>query len=210
MVYEESSFQTGQVRVGECLREGLALVRGHYWLLVGMSLMALVFVSVPVVLYAPALCGLAWCGIKLHRGDEIRFDDFFRGFDHFNQGILVALLHMGVVLAVNMVLALPFLILMFGSVVGLGASTPAGGEPSAAGALGFFGLMVVAEVGWVLAMIPALAVVRVFLYFAYPLLVIRRLPAMAAVKLSCRAGKANFWPLLGLHLLISLDRKSVV
>ena len=59
--------------------------------------------------------------------------------------------------------------------------------------LGFFGFMAII---WLVVMV-LMIVLSVVFTFAYPLIVDRRLSGLNAVKLSIRAGMANFWRLLG-------------
>jgi len=74
------------------------------------------------------------------------------------------------------------------------------GEPNPAAALGFFGIF---GVIWLVIMV-LLVVLSVLFTFAYPLIVDRRLSGLNAVKLSIRAGMANFWRLLGMIVLTGL------
>jgi uncharacterized membrane protein len=66
--------------------------------------------------------------------------------------------------------------------------------------LGFFGVFAVV---WLVIML-LLIVLSVVFTFAYPLIVDRRLKGFDAVKLSIRAGFANFWRLLGMLILTGL------
>ena len=75
-----------------------------------------------------------------------------------------------------------------------------GNEPDPAKFFGFFALLMI--LGIVMALL--LIVISVLFVFTYPLIVERKLSGLDAVKLSARAGLANFWPLLGLLLLNGL------
>ncbi|HYU97765.1 MAG TPA: hypothetical protein VE977_03010, partial [Pyrinomonadaceae bacterium] len=74
------------------------------------------------------------------------------------------------------------------------------GEPNPGAMLGFFGFFAVV---WLVIMV-LLIVLSVVFAFAYPLIVDRRLKGFDAVKLSIRAGFANFWRLLGMMFLTGL------
>jgi uncharacterized membrane protein len=74
------------------------------------------------------------------------------------------------------------------------------GEPNPAAMLGFFGVF---GVVWLVIML-LMIVLSVVFSFAYPLIVDRRLKGFDAVKLSIRAGFANFWRLLGMLILTGL------
>jgi len=79
-------------------------------------------------------------------------------------------------------------------------ATSQNGEPNPGAMLGFFGIFAVV---WLVIMV-LLIVLSVVFSFAYPLIVDRRMKGFDAVKLSIRAGFANFWRLLGMLILTGL------
>ena len=67
-----------------CYKRAFELVQGEYWVLLGVSAVAM-FVggAVPVVLLGPMMCGLYMCFLKKYHGEELEFELLFKGFDHF-------------------------------------------------------------------------------------------------------------------------------
>ena len=65
------SFRTGAVRPVECLREGWNLIRGEYWLWVGITLVAclIAYVAPFGILAGPMFCGLYVCLARKQRGE---------------------------------------------------------------------------------------------------------------------------------------------
>ena len=194
----EIPFRRNAVEPVECLKGGWELIKNHYWLFVGMAVVALIIGSaVPLgILLGPMMCGLYLAFFKTRRGEPIEFGTLFKGFDYFGQSVVAALLHTIPIIAIIVPAYLLFYVSMFVSMAAAGA----GDEPHPAaflGVMGMFGLF------WIVVMLVIL-VITIGFTFAYPLIVDRKLQGFDAVKLSFRAAFANFWRLLGLLLLTSV------
>ena len=109
--------------------------------------------------------------------------------------MIATLLHM---IPIVIVIA-PAYILYIVGMFGMMASSQ-NGEPNPGAMLGFLGVFAVV---WLVIML-LMIVLSVVFAFAYPLIVDRRLKGFDAVKLSIRAGFANFWSLLGMLILTGL------
>lgn len=190
-------FRRGAVKPIECLKGGLELVRSQYWLFVGISAVGMIIAGlVPFgILMGPMMCGIYLTLFKQRRGQPIEFGDLFKGFDHFAESLIAALLHMVPVFVIIVPTYIFFYISIFGMMAAMGGSEP---EPGLL--LGFFGFWVVV---WIV-LIAALILISIVFTFAYPLIVDRHLSGLDAVKLSMKAAMANFWGLLGLMLLSAL------
>jgi uncharacterized membrane protein len=115
----------------------------------------------------------------------------FKGFDFFGPSLVATLLHLIPVIAIIIPTYFLFYVSLFVAIAAQGQSQ------NPAGVLGvFFTFFLVVTVISVLIII-----ISVGFAFAYPLIVDRRLNGLDAVKLSFKAGLANFWRLLGLLLL---------
>jgi len=179
----------------ECIKAGWELIKPQYWLYVGMAFIAYAIgQAVPVILMGPMLCGFYLTLFKSRRREPIEFATLFKGFDFFAPSIVAMLLHAIPIAAV----VIPTYILFYVSF--FVAATQAQSEGGGAAMLGvlftFFLVMIVIFV--------LIVIVSVGFTFAFPLIVDRRLNGLDAVKLSFKAGLANFWRLLGMMLLTGI------
>jgi len=191
------NFNRNAVQPMACLESGFALIKGQFWLVVGMALVAMLIGSaVPLgILMGPMMCGLYWSFFQKRRGQTIEFGNLFKGFDFFGQSVVASLLHMVPIMAI----VIPaYIIFYVGFVVAM--LSQQGNDPSPGAAIGF----ILALIVFVLFIMVVVIFISIGFFFAYPLIVDRGLPGFEAVKLSFKAALANFWRLLGLMLLSSL------
>jgi hypothetical protein len=188
-------FRRKAVEPVECIKAGWNLIRNQYWLFVGLTVVGILIGSVVPfgILLGPMMCGIYLTLFKTKRGQPVEFNDLFKGFDYFGDSLIATLLHLVPIL----VIFVPSYIVFY---IGLFFMMPRNGEPDPTALLSFFGIF---AVFWIV-MIVILIIVSVGFTFAYPLIVDRRLSGLNAVKLSIRAGLANFWQLLGMLLLNGL------
>jgi hypothetical protein len=193
--FDLPEFRRKAVEPVECIKAGWNLIRSQYWLFVGLSVVGVLIGSVVPfgILLGPMMCGIYLTLFKTRRGQPVDFNDLFKGFDYFGDSLIATLLHMVPVL----VIFVPSYIVFY---IGLLFMMPRNAEPDPKALFGFFGLF---AVFWIV-MVVILIIVSVAFTFAYPLIVDRRLSGLNAVKLSIRAGMANFWQLLGMLLLNGL------
>jgi len=194
----EIPFRRNAVEPVECIKGGWELIKPHYWLFVGMTLIAIMIGSaVPLgILLGPMMCGLYISFFKVRRGEPIEFGTLFKGFDFFGQSVVAALLHTIPIIAIVVPAYLLFYVSMFVSMAAVGSSN----EPNPAP---FFGVMAMFGLFWILVML-AILMITIGFTFAYPLIVDRKLQGFDAVKLSFKAAFGNFWRLLAMLLLTSL------
>jgi len=190
-------FKRHAVQPVECLKRGWDLIRDQYWLFVGMTLVGLLIGNaVPLgILMGPMMCGLYLALLRRQRGEPVEFGTLFKGFDYFADGMIAGLLH---AIPVVMIIV-PFYIFMFAAQFAMIASG-GNGKPNPAVALGFLGVIGIG----LPVMLILLLIVSIGFAFAFPLIADRRLSGINAVKLSFKAGMANFWSLFGLLLLNGL------
>ena len=195
MTPETTEFRAGVIAPVECLKAGWALIKDQYWLFLGIVFVG-VFIggAVPIVLMGPMMVGIYLCFFRKMRGELVDFGGLFKGFDYFAQSLIAALLQM-----IPMVIVLvPSYIIFF---VVMLTSMPRGSrmDPDAASR---FTIMILGTEAVFFVIIMAVAiVVSIFFMFAFPLIADRNLSGVDAVKLSIKAGKANFGGILGLLLL---------
>jgi uncharacterized membrane protein len=195
--FNQIEFKRNAVEPIECIKAGYELIKSQYWLYVGMTVVGMIIGSiVPLgILMGPMMCGIYLALFQTRRGQPIEFGLLFKGFDFFGDAVIAALLH---ALPMFVIIAPAYVLYIVGMFTMMGASQ--NGEPNPAAALGFFGIF---GVIWLVIMV-LLVVLSVVFTFAYPLIVDRRLSGVNAVKLSIRAGIANFWRLLGMIVLTGL------
>jgi uncharacterized membrane protein len=194
--FNEISFNRNAVQPMECIKGGWELIRSQYWLFVGMTLVGIIIGSVvPMgILMGPMMCGIYLALFNTRRGQPIEFGLLFKGFDYFGDAVVATLIHMVPIV----VIVVPAYLLFYVGMFGMMAAT--NGQPNPGAMLGLLGVF---AVFWFVVML-AVIVLSVIFAFAYPLIVDRRLSGLNAVKLSIRAGFANFWRLLGMLVLTGL------
>jgi hypothetical protein len=188
-------FRRGVVQPVECLKGAWELVRDQYWLFVGLCAVAMIIGSaVPFgILMGPMMCGLYMIFFRKRRGLPIEFGMLFKGFDFFGQSVVAALLHVVPI----MVIIIPAYIFLY---ITMFAAMAAGSASPDSGPLAGLMVLFIAMIFYVFVLL-VIIVVSIGFMFAYPLIVDRGLSGLDAVKLSFRAGLANFFRLLGLSLL---------
>jgi uncharacterized membrane protein len=188
-------FHRGVIQPVECIKEGYELIRDQYWLFVGMAAIGmLIGNAVPFgILMGPMMVGLYMALFRKRRGEPVEFGILFKGFDTFGDSVVVTILQMIPIL----VIIVPGYLIFY---VGFILSMQGGGEPDPSALMGLFAFFFLF---WVIAIL-VIMIISVLFTFAYPLIAERRLSGMNAIKLSFRAGRANFWRLLGLNLLNGL------
>jgi len=181
----------------ECIKAGWEMIKPYYWLFVGMAFIAYVIgQAVPVILMGPMLCGFYLSLFMVRRREPIEFGTLFKGFDFFGPSVVATLLHALPVV----VIVIPAYLLFYASFVVAIMAQSQSSEPNPIGMLGvFFTFSLVMIVVSVLILI-----ISVGFAFTYPLIVDRRLSGLDAVKLSFKAGMANFWRLLAMMLLTGI------
>src|SRR6185503_8179500 len=195
--FNEIEFKRNAVEPVECIKAGWALIRSQYWLFVGMSVVGVIIGSVVPfgILMGPMMCGIYLALFKLRRQEPIEFGLLFKGFDYFGDAVIATLIH---AIPIVIIVVPTYIIFYVGMFAMMGVS--GGRQPEPAALLGFFGFF---ALFW-FVIIVLLIVLSVIFLFAYPLIVDRRLSGLNAVKLSIRAGFANFWRLLAMIVLTGL------
>lgn len=191
------TFERGVVQPMVCLRTGYEIIKDQYWLFVGMCLVAILIGSaVPFgIMMGPMMCGLYLAIFQKHRRHQVEFGLLFKGFDFLGESIIATLIHVIPII----VIIVPFYIAFYAGmflIIGTGGR----GEPDPTNMLAFFGVFFV----FLILVMVLIMAISVLFTFTYPLIVDRRMTGVEAVKLSAKAGLANFWSLLGLLLLNGL------
>jgi hypothetical protein len=197
--FNQIEFNRNAVQPIECLKGGFELIKSQYWLFVGITLVGLIIGAVvPLgILMGPMMCGIYLALFHTMRRQPIEFGTLFKGFDYFGDAVVAGLLHFVPLIVILVPTYIVFMGLYVGLLVAMAASN---GNPNPGLILGFVGSFLLL---WVVVVLLVI-VITILFTFAYPLIVDRRLSGFNAVKLSMRAGLANFWRLLGMFLLTAL------
>jgi hypothetical protein len=191
-------FNRGAIRPVACLKEGYALIKGQFWLFLGIVFVGIMIgAAVPFgVLMGPMMCGIDYAFFRRMRGEQAEFGDLFKGFDYFKPAAIASLIQTAPILVISIIgvviIYVPFLTLM----VAQSQERP-NQPPDPAIVWGFMGAL---GVFVFVIMIVAVLLQLIFL-FAFPLIVEHKLAALDAIKLSARAGFANLGGMIGLLLL---------
>lgn len=190
-----SEFRTGVIKPVECLKEGWALIKDQYWLFWGIVVVGLLIGgAVPIVLIGPMMVGVFMCFFRKMRGEKVEFGMLFKGFDQFAQSLIAALIQM----IPMVVVMIPTYIVM---VVVMLATAPRGSRASPDESAAFAIALVASYLVFFVLIIVVAMITSIFFMFAFPLIADRGMSGLDAVKLSMRAGKANFGGIVGLVLL---------
>lgn len=183
---------------GAIYAEAWAHIKDQYALFLGISFVGVILGGLaPMgILMGPMMVGIFLCHRARARGEEVRFDLLFKGFDRFVDAFLAALVMMGA----SLVIIVPVvLVLFFGAILGTAGIAAAGQHArgleggAAAGVcllyVGLFAFIMLASI-----------LVNLLFTFAFPLIADRGMPGFEAVKASIRAAWANLGGLLLLAL----------
>ena len=194
MTPEQSTFRVGVIQPLECIKEGWALIKDQYWIFFGLSLVALLLGgAVPIVLLGAMMVGLFLCLFEKMAGRPFEFGLLFKGFDYFVPGLVVTAIKMIPII----IMIVPYYFIMIATMITSMPRGQASPEDMTRFMTSFFGL----EIIFVLVIMAVSIGVEIFFMFAYPLIADRKLSGLDAVKLSIKAGKANFGGVLSLLLL---------
>jgi hypothetical protein len=195
MTPETTEFRTGVIAPVECLKTGWALIKDQYWLFLGIVFVG-VFIAgaIPIVLMGPMMVGLYLCFFRKMRGEVVDFGALFKGFDYFAQSLIAALIQMIPIAIVLVPSYIIFFVVMMTSMPRHGGSMDT--DESSRFLFTVFGT----EAVFLVVILIVSILVGIFFMFSFPLIADRNLSGVDAVKLSIKAGKANFGGILGLLL----------
>ncbi len=189
-----SDFNVGVIKPTECLKSGWALIKDQYWLFLGIALVGtLIGGAIPIVLLGPMMIGIYLCLFQKMRNETVEFGTLFKGFDYFVQGLIAAAIQMIPMFAI----IVPMYVVFFAVIMTTMPRGHVGPDESTSFMFKFLGL----EAVFIAVIVTVGLVVHIFFMFAFPLIADRKLSGLDAIKLSIKAGKANFGGILGLLLL---------
>lgn len=177
-----TEIRTGVIRPVECVKEGWELIKNDYWILFAIFFVGAIIGGFSLyILLGAMMCGIFYCYLQAIDGKQVSFDGLWKGFDFFKPGLIVMLF----IVVPMIVVHLPVMTAM---VIGSNLS-----EDELTGLLiGAFAVDFV----FVIVMVCF----HTLLMFSFPLIVDRKLGAIAAMKTSARAVWRNLGGVTGLIL----------
>lgn len=185
----QEEFQRDAIRPVECYREGWQAIRGQYWILFAVSIVAGVIGGMSLyILLGAMICGVFYCFFQVidgGGGERVELEGLFKGFKYFVPSFPVMFLIIAPLALVLFLVYLPFVFVL--------ANANLSPDDLYAYVAGFLAI----EFFVALLMVC----LHTLLMFAFPLIVDRNLNARQAIKLSARAVLANLSGIVGLWLI---------
>jgi uncharacterized membrane protein len=196
MIDAPDDFRHNALAPVECFKEAWTMVQPRYWLVLGISVVALIIGSAfAIVLLGPMMCGVFLCLLQYQRGKAFEFGMIFKGFDYFLPSFIAQLIKSIPVFALMVPFYIAMMFVMFNNI-------RRHGDPGADVGISIFGL----EIIFFLTLMVVHLIMEIFTMFAFPLIVERKLNGLDAIKLSLRAAKANLGGVIGFQLIDSALR----
>ncbi|HEX8288088.1 MAG TPA: hypothetical protein VF556_08835 [Pyrinomonadaceae bacterium] len=193
-------FNSSAVNAGDCISDGWSLIQPNYWLFLGMSFLGLIIGGcipcVSIFLAGPVMVGIFYTLFTQMRGQPVEFGMMFKGFERFVPAMVVGIISSLPEIA-GEGLRITARFADFGNrVSGNQSEFVAQSLPNFALSGGIIILIVCFAI---VAFIISIAWKITFI-FALPLIADRNLEIGDALKLSARAGWANWSGLLVLFI----------
>ena len=199
----QREFTVGQIRPVECVKEGFALIKDEYWVLLAVSVVGAMIAAISLyILIGAMVCGIFVCYLRKIDGGRVKFEDLFTGFGYFGSSLLVTIL-----IVVPLVV---WLLVLFTTLYLPLLMKAVGGENVSDDEL-----LTTFFVVFVIDVIVAFVMVcfHSLLFFCFPLIVDRGLSSWDSIKLSARAtlkNLAGIGGIIGLNFLMLLAGELVL
>ncbi len=181
-----TEIRTGVISPVECVKEGWELIKSNYWILFAVLFVGVIIGSFSLYILLGAMtCGIFYCYLQAIDGKPVSFDGLWKGFDFFLPGLIVMLFIIVPMFVVYAIIYAPFIM---AAVMGSKLSEEE-----------LMGLLIGAA-AIDLVFIFVMVCFHTLLMFSFPLIVDRRLGAIAAMKTSGRAVWRNLGGVTGLIL----------
>lgn len=177
-------FRKGVIRPVECYKEAWGLIKNQYWLLLAITIVAMLIGGATVyVLLGAMICGMYLCYFQAIDGQKVEFESLFKGFSYFAPSLLVTFIIVVPMLVVFAAVYFPFIMV---AVMGTRLSE----DELFALILGTLGVDLIITI--------IMVCLHTLLMFAFPLIVDRNLSAWQAIKTSAKAVWGNLSGIGGL------------
>lgn len=179
-----TQFNTGVISPIECVKEGWEIIKGDFWLLLGITFVAgLIGGFSMYILLGAMICGMTYAYLKRIDGQSVTFDDLWKGFRWWLPGLAITAFIIIPVFAVYAVIYVPIIM-----------SAAMGSKLSEDELITMFIVVGVVD----LILIVIMVCFHTLLMFSFPLIVDRNLGAIKAMTTSARAVLKNIGGIVGL------------
>lgn len=195
MNIENIQFNKSAINAGECVSKGWEILKPNYFMFFGIGLLVFILGCIPVVswfLIGPLFVGIYAAMLKQYQGEQADFGIIMSGFSKFVPALVIGILLLlpGIILnTYNLGLRIAQFLAIFNP------------NELTAGAATIFGI--VSFLVNIIALIGSI-IFGITFTFALPILAEKNLSIMETIKLSAKAGWANFGGLFLLFLLLGL------
>lgn len=180
-----AEIQAGVIRPIECLKEGWELIKNDYWVLFAITLVGMLIGGVTMyILLGAMLCGVFYCYLQKIDGKPVSFDELWKGFDWWGQG-LIAVIFM--IVPVFVIMGFIYAPMIVAAVMGSKLS-----ESEMIGLL-------VGALALDLAAVVVMVCFHTLLMFTFPLIVDRSMSAFEAMKMSAKGVWKNLGGIAGFY-----------
>ena len=192
-------FNSSAVRAGDCISDGMALIQSKYWLFLGMSVLGVIIGGcipcVSIFLAGPIMVGIYFALFTEMRNQPVEFGMMFKGFEKFVTAMVVGIVaSLPEIAGEGVRLTANFSDL---AINGVNQTAPAAqSSPNLAFSAGIITFIIIL---FIVGIVFTFAW-KITFTFALPLLADRNLDIGEALKLSARAGWANWSGLLILFI----------
>ena len=198
MMRPDVDFRSGAIHPIECVKEGWAVIKDEYWMMLAISLVGGVIGAFTLyILIGPMVCGIYLAYLrKVDRGGRASFDDLWAGMKLWRRSIGVTL---AIVLPILAWMAITFIAVYLPMLTA--ATSGRYTDPDEIMRQFYFGMAIDLVVAVVMVCIHSV------LMFAFPLIADKGLGSWDAIKLSARASIKNFGGIggiIGISMLIAL------
>jgi uncharacterized membrane protein len=193
------AYNAKAVKPVECFRLGWQSMRGRYWFFVGVTFIGVIIASLApmAILLGPMVCGIYYCYLRKARQESLDFAMLFKGFDHFVDSLVATL----VLIIPIFILMIPTYIITMVVVFRHFLSVSGTAQVVSPFDSSFLKTLILVQSPIFLLSMLLGFLMAILWSFAYPLIVDKKLKGIDALKLSAKAGLANWQGLLGLIIL---------
>jgi len=211
----ERQFYPGAIDATGCISNAWELIKPNYWLYFGISLVVLLITfgvsCIPIIgiaMLGPVIGGVYFVALRAMRGEPVDFGMMFKGFEKFVPLLLISVIQ-GIPSMIGQVLNMIFrvgelLVRTSQGSRGNGIDFYQSNFQSNTGDIALAGGMLVVII--VVAVVFAIISIAwgITFAFAIPIAMDQNVDAIAAIKLSARAGWSNIGGIIILAILLAL------
>lgn len=192
-------FNSSAINAGDCISDGMALIQPNYWLFLGMTFLGVIIGGcipcVSIFLAGPVMVGIYYALFTQMREQPVEFGMMFKGFEKFVPAMVV-----GIISSLPEVAGEGLRLTANFSDLALRGVVPPENAGQSSPTFAFTGGIIVLMICLFIVGIIFTFAWRVTFTFALPLIADHNIDIGEALKLSARAGWANWSGLLVLFI----------